>query len=74
MNLLIYMRIMKTYLVPALLSQIKWLVVSSALTTVLLLNASAQTNILSNPGFESGSLSGWTTFGANNSIQSGGRP
>jgi beta-glucanase (GH16 family) len=29
-------------------------------------------NILANPGFESGSLSSWTTFGANNSIQSGG--
>ena len=29
-------------------------------------------HLLSNPGFESGSLSGWTTFGANNSIQSGG--
>jgi len=32
----------------------------------------ANTNILTNPGFESGSLSGWTTFGANNSVQSGG--
>jgi beta-glucanase (GH16 family) len=26
-------------------------------------------NILGNPGFESGSLSGWSTFGPNNSIQ-----
>jgi beta-glucanase (GH16 family) len=28
-------------------------------------------NILTNPGFESGSLTGWTTFGANNYILSG---
>ncbi len=28
-------------------------------------------NILANPGFESGSLSSWSTFGPNNSIQSG---
>jgi hypothetical protein len=29
------------------------------------------TNIIGNPGFESGSLSGWSTFGPNNFVQSG---
>ncbi len=61
---------MKTSLISSSLCQIKWLVVTSALA-VLSLNAAAQTNLLSNPGFESGNLNGWSTFGANNSVQSG---
>jgi beta-glucanase (GH16 family) len=64
------MRIMKTSLISSSLCQIKWLVVASALA-VLSFNAAAQTNLLSNPGFESGNLNGWSTFGANNSVQSG---
>ena len=31
----------------------------------------ANTNVLGNPGFESGSLSGWSTFGTYNYIQTG---
>jgi len=31
-------------------------------------------NILTNPGFETSDFTGWTTFGANNLVQSGGSP
>ncbi len=31
-------------------------------------------NILTNSGFETGDFTGWTTFGPNNSVQSGGTP
>lgn len=51
-----------------LVPQIKWLVAFTSLAVALSLNLAAQTNILSNPGFESGSLSGWNTFGPNNSV------
>src|SRR6516225_5578162 len=64
------MRNMKTSSVLSWLSQSKWLVVAPALVAALSLNTAAQTNILVNPGFESGNLSGWNTFGANNSVLS----
>ena len=64
------MRNMKTSSVLSWLSQSKWLVVAPALVAALSLNTAAQTNILANPGFESGNLSGWNTFGANNSVLS----
>jgi beta-glucanase (GH16 family) len=41
-----------------------------ALVVILSFNAAGATNVLTNPGFETGSLSGWTTIGPNNSIQS----
>ena len=44
----------------------------AALVVFLFAGKIHASNILANPGFESGSLSSWTTFGANNSIQSGG--
>jgi beta-glucanase (GH16 family) len=52
--------------------RIKWLVVLTALAAGLSLKAAAQTNLLANPGFESGNLNGWSTFGANNYAQSTG--
>jgi hypothetical protein len=62
--------IMKTSFVHSWLCPIQWWVVSPALATVLSLNVAAQTNILSSPGFETGNLSGWNTFGPNNSVLS----
>jgi beta-glucanase (GH16 family) len=65
--------IMRTSFVPALY-KIKWLAVSTTITAALTFNASAQTNLLTNPGFESGNLTGWTTYGnsiGNASVQSG---
>ena len=60
---------MKTLLVPL----IKWLVACTVLAAALSLNAVAQSNLLSNPGFESGNLNGWTTFGPNNfALNTGG--
>src|ERR1022692_548326 len=41
-----------------------------ALVVILSFNAAGATNVLTNPGFETGSLSGWTTVGLYNSIQS----
>ena len=61
---------MKTLLVHSWLCRLRWLVIVPAFATVLSLSAAAQTNILANPGFEAGNLSGWNTFGANNSVLS----
>jgi beta-glucanase (GH16 family) len=46
------------------------LAVAGVFVTLLALNLAAQTNILSNPGFEAGSLSAWNTFGTRNSVLS----
>jgi len=59
---------MKKFVIPHWLCQISWHVVFLVTAAALSINATAQTNILSNPGLESGSLSGWTTFGPNNSV------
>jgi hypothetical protein len=44
--------------------------ITSSLVVILSFNAAGATNVLTNPGFETGSLSGWTTVGLYNSIQS----
>jgi beta-glucanase (GH16 family) len=65
------MNITKTSIALPSLGQIKWLAVSTAIAAALSLHAPAQTNLLANPGFESGNLSVWSTFGANNYVESG---
>ncbi len=47
---------------------------ASAITAALSVNVLGATNLLTNPGFESGNLTGWTTYGnsiGNASVQSG---
>src|SRR6266478_944307 len=55
----------------------------AAMVAALILSAtvvSAATNVLTNPGFEAGSFSGWTTYGShavestNNTYYNGGQP
>jgi beta-glucanase (GH16 family) len=64
------MRIMKTSSVRSWLCHSKWLVVSAILAIALSFPLAAQTNILDNPGFESGNYSGWITNGPNSSVLS----
>jgi beta-glucanase (GH16 family) len=66
----VYMHTMKTSSARSRLRQMKWLGVTPVLAAMLSLHLAAQTNILSNPGFESGNLVGWNTFGPNNSVLS----
>jgi len=59
---------------PASLRYIKRLMLASAITAALSVNVSGATNVLTNPGFESGTLTSWTTYGnsiGNASVQSG---
>jgi beta-glucanase (GH16 family) len=63
---------MKISVVSRWLSPIKWLAPLIIIAAVLPITGSAQTNLLANSGFESGNLNGWTTFGANNYVLSGG--
>ncbi len=60
---------MKSSFASPLLCRVKLLAFSSAIAAFLAVNAAGATNLLTNPGFESGSLSGWSTFGPNNSTQ-----
>jgi beta-glucanase (GH16 family) len=60
---------MKPPFAPAALCHAKRFGFLSAIAAVVAVNATGATNILTNPGFESGSLSGWSTFGPNNYIQ-----
>jgi beta-glucanase (GH16 family) len=45
-----------------------------AFIILLLAGKVSAANILTNPGFETANLSGWSTFGGNNSSQTGGDP
>ncbi|HLX94305.1 MAG TPA: family 16 glycosylhydrolase [Verrucomicrobiae bacterium] len=66
---------MKMPCAPASLRCLKRLMLVSAITAALSVKVLGATNLLTNPGFESGNLTGWTTFGntiGNASVQSGG--
>ena len=68
------MNIMKMPCAPVSLLYIKRLMLASAITAALSVNGLGATNLLTNPGFESGNLTGWTTYGnsiGNASVQSG---
>ncbi|HKW27839.1 MAG TPA: family 16 glycosylhydrolase [Verrucomicrobiae bacterium] len=65
---------MKMPCVPASLRYSKRFILASAITAALSVNVSGATNVLTNPGFESGSFTSWTTYGnsiGNASVVSG---
>lgn len=68
------MNIMKMPCAPVSLRYIKRLMLAPAITAALSVNGLGAANVLTNPGFESGNLTGWTTYGnsiGNASVQSG---
>ena len=60
--------LIKKTAVPDRVCRIKGSAVLMAAVAAMSINAAAQTNLLTGPGFESGNLNGWTAFGANNYV------